>query len=160
MTDSPTDIVLPEQPINPPQPKLPPARLTVVEQVVHQVPTDPGGPAVATSRFSRPLKTLEQTYKRRMTVGETPTPLDCGWLRDSCGMLVVENAEGRFAQVYPTDEERAAVDARVVEVQFGAEAAILISPGESCRFQPIDPTRIALRCRSGRAVVQVTLVPS
>lgn len=137
------------------------SRITVVETVYHQ--TVPDQPTALESRFSRFLASDEQVYVRRLTVGEDWQRLDTGWLKVA-SLLLVSNDEGRGQQVQPTDQERADIAARVIEVAHGEyRSAILpdwlIPPGESLRGCPASLGNIWLRCRQGVARCTVVLFP-
>lgn len=137
-------------------------RITVVDQVYHQNPGQ--DPTVASSKFSRLLDSTEQAYVRRTKVGETWSLVDRGWI-ESCSLMVVENLEGQSFAVVPTPEERAEVEARVVELGTPGEDGrivpfALVRPGLSGRFEPYDVRRVLLRCRSGVAQYTVTLFPA
>lgn len=154
------------EPLAQPEPKEVPDRLTVVETVYHQ----PWGeePVAVESRFSRDLQTRNQLFERRCRVGEDWQPLECGWLGEA-GMLVIENREGRFLQRVPTDEEREAAAAKVLEVGWEPDGATMhdppataqwiIPPGESIRGQPATLKSLRLRCRSGECRFTVYLLP-
>lgn len=154
MSDQPT---LPEN--NQPDSSPAPSMLTVVETVYHQ----PSGGFPATmlgdaSRFHRELSSDEQAYERHRVLKNNWETLDCGWV-EKCGMLLIRNDEGQF-QVVPTPEQRAEVMRRVILVSFnGDQPAILVPPGETCRFYPVDANLICLRCVEGTARYTVCLVP-
>jgi hypothetical protein len=131
------------------------AHLIVVESTVYQA--EGREVVVVETRFGRPVKNNEQAYRRETSVGEDWEPLDSGWLKE--GMVVIENREGRFTQVQPSYEERAAAMARVVEVSFAESADLLIAPLESLRCQPTRLESVKLRCRLGRANIVVSLFP-
>lgn len=151
-------------------PARPKARIVVKDLIYHQVhgeqPT-----VMELPGFTRALKTDEQLWSRKQTVGPEWTALDIGWFKDQpCGMLVIENLEGHFLQTQPTDEERAAVEVKVVElclsgIGIGDDgsapmADVLLPVRETCRFQPNDLRLIGLRCPTGPAKVQVTIFPA
>lgn len=142
-------------------------RLTVVESVYHQ----PFGedPVEIPSRFSRNLKTREQLYCRRLVATEKWEPLDCGWLGNAVGMLVVSNNEGKNQQVNPTNEEREVLAAKVLELfcsqgdrtmlSAARQAHWLVPPGESMRGCPAAAQKIHIRCQSGTAKFTLHLIP-
>ena len=107
---------------------------------------------------------------QRSRIGEAWVPIETGWLDGQCSMLHIENKEGRFTQVQPTEEQRAEAMARVVEIGtlidmspigqgqvLGAE--ILVRPLESCRFEPTSVSSLRLRCCQGQAKVTITVFP-
>lgn len=148
------------QPVFPiPQPVI--ARITVLD-TINYVPVS-GATLPVQTNYNRLLKTDEQPYTRNCRIGEQWVKLDSGWLTEA-SQLKVSNEEGRFPVVYPTQEERAESMERVVEIGLciAADPPVrfaLIRPGESCRFEPADLSRLYLRCRKGTARVTVTVIP-
>lgn len=133
-------------------------RVTVVETVYHA----PAGrsPTPIESRFERKLETDEQLYQRYMKVGEKWTPLDCGWLGENVGMLLIHNEEGLNLFTIPTEEELAAINARVVELSYNRTGeGWLVLPRESMRACPSSTKGLFMRCRSGEANITVSLIP-
>lgn len=136
------------------------SRLTFQEVAYHflpgQVPV-----ALPAARLNKPLSSDEQTWVRRLTVGELWQRVDFGWV-ERCAFLRVANDEGRdLAKL--AGEARDSVLARVVELGWGPEGAQQVQdavpPGESVRRLPPDPKALWLRCRRGRAAVTVVAVP-
>lgn len=141
--------------IGPPPPR---SRLTVIELVYHRQWGEE--PVLFEGRFGRELETHEQAYRRMITVGETPQPLDTGWLAGLVGMLVVANLEGRRQQVIPTEQQRAELAAKVIEVgSTNSQQVWLVPPGESFRGWPSSPEQVTLRCQQGKAHCTVFAVP-
>lgn len=144
------------------QPHIQKARIGVVSLVYHQ--QTGSEPVSVESRFSRWLESDEQPYLRKLTIKEEWTALDGGWLKE-VGEVFLRNDEGKF-QVQPTDEERAAVMARVVEIAV-VEPVVKqrlfvfgrIRPLESLQFEPHDLTSLRLRCVSGTARCTLALFP-
>lgn len=132
----------------------PPSRVTVVEQVYHQILN--GQPHLVESRFSRDLESDEQAYERRLKVGEAGVPLDCGWVTKASQLLII-NEEGRNLQVNPTDEERKKLSEKVLEVYYvqSLTSPWLVLPGESMRGCP--STLEGLRIRSQSGIIRFTL---
>lgn len=148
----------------PPRPAV--ARLTVVETVYHQAA--PNDPTCTEARFGRVIESDEQPYKRQIVVRERWDELDLGWLKGKpIGQLILSNAPTNW-QRWPTPEEKAEAEARVVEIthvepdeaieRFAAPFA-RVRPGESCRFEPVDPGALRVRCRSGETRATLTLIP-
>lgn len=125
-------------------------RITVVEMVYHRSSGEP--PVCVESRFSRELETSEQPYSRRLKATEQWQSLDCGWLKDNVGMILIVNSEGRFPQANPTGKEREAAAKKVLEVahrSLGQKGSWLIPPGESMRASPSAPLDLVIRSQSG-----------
>jgi hypothetical protein len=146
--------------------------ITVVEQIYHQ----PAGeePTAYHHSFVRKLFIQEQPYSRKIKVGEGWQPLDLGWFRDrpdAIGMVQVVNSEGRLTQTQPTDEERAAVAAKVICVVSKVVGDRIIGvlaeddfcwqifPGESFLGSPTNANRLWIRCKSGVAQATVNVFP-
>lgn len=131
-------------------------RLTIVECVYHQ----PFGeqPTVVEHRYSRELESKEQVYERRVTIGENWQPLDTGWI-ERLGLLVIANHEGHGLQRAPSDDERAAIAARVVEVGLDGRAIWLVLPGESMRATPATLSGLQVRCQRGEARCTIHAYP-
>lgn len=155
-----------EQPVEATAPPALKSRLTVIETVYHQPLAE--GAASAESHFARWLETDEQPCIRRLKASEAWQALDGGWLSEA-GMLCLENTEGRFPQVQPTEEERRDAAAKVLEVGvvhfFSNEESgqvvpfALIPPGESARFQPHTLSALRVRCRAGTAKYTASVFP-
>ena len=146
--------------------------MTVVEQIYHQ----PAGeePTAYHHSFVRKLFIQEQPYSRKIKVGGGWQPLDLGWFADkpdAVGMVQVINNEGRFTQTQPTDEERAAAAAKVIEVVGGMDdptrslwkgpvgMLLLVYPKESMRNTVERPNNLWVRCQSGVACATVNVFP-
>lgn len=127
--------------------------LTVVETVYHQlVDSQPHGEP---RNFQVPLYTDEQPFERRVVVDETPktlAQLGC-WLTEA-SYVTIYNEHGQRPKVNPSDAERRAIAEAVVQI-----GTILVRPGRSCRFEPIDLSELTIRCRSGSAAVVVAAYP-
>lgn len=136
-------------------------RLGVVEIVYHQLPD--AQPTSRQTRFFRWLDSAEEPYRRTLTLRQGWVPLECGWVQ-SPGLVFLDNQEGRFLQVQPSESERQEAARRVVEVGLEAAGAVLpfaaVHPGESARFQPADAARLRLRCRHESARVLLLVLPS
>lgn len=133
------------------------SRLTVVETIYHQ--DADGQPTAVEANYARWLASDEHPFQRRLKVGEEWQRLETGWLED-VSLLVLTNEEGKGLQTIPTDEERVALAARIVEVGTpGSEADWLILPGESLRGRPAAMRQLRFRCRAGTARCVLTLFP-
>ena len=138
-------------------------RLTVVENVYFQ--EYDGQPSGITSRFGQSLESEEQAYNRKIRIGSGWQSLDCGWVEDAA-QLVISNEEGKHLQAYPTEEEQAAIAAKVIEVSFeclppGHSPPCMweILPGQTMRGRPSNVKQILVRCRSGVARAIVFAIP-
>jgi hypothetical protein len=136
------------------------AHLIVVATVYFR-PADGGQPTAREARWSRPLEGAEAPYVRTLQATTAWQALDTGWIEQS-GFLVVTNDEGPARLVQPTEEERAAVAARILEIAThdGETAAWLVQPGEALFCHPADARRLRLRCQAGTARCTVALYPA
>lgn len=147
-----------------PPPEMPP-RFSAVEMLYHQHRGEAPRSLLDDEgvRYDVVLSSDEQPYLRRKLATEKLEPLDLGWLRNNVGVLLLRNDEGSWS-VNPTDEERAEMAARVIElcvvdVRQVGEFRILVPPTESCRFRPEDAGTIHVRCAHGTARYTLCLVP-
>ena len=147
----------------------PPARdrITVVESVYHHVHdhqvTEYG------SKFSEELESAgKPALQVRCDVGESWQMLiDIATSQPAnCSQLLVKSLAGRYTTVYPTADERAIEEAKVLEVccfdspdLAGIKPQWLIYPRKSMRGQPSDVRQLMIRCRKGAASYLVTLIP-
>lgn len=131
-----------------------PAFLTVVETVYYQ-PLDEQ-PTAVESRFMHPLDSDAEPVVRKLEVTEAWQTLDVGGLAGAA-VFVVANEEGQFRRIRPTEEERQAAAARIVEVGRGGTADWLIPPGASMRGIAAQPGQLQVRCQAGTARCTLTL---
>lgn len=111
-------------------------RLTVVQTVYHQRPDMP--PTSRESRWDCLLVDDEQPYYREMTIASgSEKTLETGWI-DVPGTVLIENLEGQFHSVNPTEAERAEVAGLVlmlcVDRDKGLPFKIPIRPGDCQRI--------------------------
>ena len=134
-------------------------RCTANINVYHEQHNQP--PTYATAAFSRMLpRGSEAAYTRRVQVGEGWVPLDCGWLTSAAvGAVLLENQTREDGDRLPTDVERAAVDAAVVEVCCGGTAWELPPRGGFMFGIQSDASTLRLRCVQGVATVGVLVCP-
>ena len=145
------------------------ARLGIVEQIYCYPPG--AAPTLIDLREGFWLETDEQPYQRKLKVGTEWQPLDCGWLEGKgVSLLVLVNEEGKHLTVVPSEQQKAAVSGRVVELGvqtmygMGDAPGIVpiapLRPGLSLRFAPADAKALRLRSRAGEARVTLTLFPA
>lgn len=164
----------------PPKPAMKP-RLVVAQNVYHQIP---GEQAYSTeSRYSRWLSSDEQVYVRKIKVPADWVRLESGWVESPCA-LVISNDETAYKDVQPTEEQKAEVAGRVVELAVlvtnnpegprsmwsppsdkGAQESLavrfaVLRPGESMRFEPQPGAVYVARCLGASAKCQLVAVPS
>ncbi len=134
-------------------------RVTIVETVSHQVSGQEAESLTCQSAYE--VASDEQSYKRHLRIGETWTPLDLGYLADEAGLIVLQNTEGKGLRVIPTEEQKAATAAKVLEL-CGAPndvACWLIHPGRSFRGFPENPKKLFLRSQSGELRCTIFVTP-
>lgn len=124
---------------------VPQDRVVVVEQVYHQ--TEGRDPVMVESRFSKPIGSQEQPYKRIMKIGQEWRDVDMGWLRGE-----------KIAVLHLLNESK---DKRCIVHVRGrdTETDWLLLPGESMRGVPAVGFVPQLVCREGTATVAVTVYP-
>lgn len=137
------------------------ARVTVVEKVYHESQQDPCR-EVADHSYSVHLRTDEQPWgPRRQVVGGEWIELDLGYLAGKpVSELVVENLEGTFLHVRPSEAELAETAKRTVELvsnNCDMDPFAVVRPGRSARFEPVG--RVYARCMCGEAKVKVAATP-
>ena len=146
------------------------ANLTVLSTTYYQPPNEQ--PISDERRYSKWLLTDEQPYQRKLKVGPKWTRLDTGWLTE-CSLVSITNLEGKFTQRIPTQEERDAASARIVEIAFLPPSeycpdkellirhgpSILIPSGEERNFTPVRLTSVYVRCEAGEAKCSLIVYP-
>lgn len=148
-------------------------RYTVVEVVSHQ--SESGQPTmISDSRYSRQLLTDEQPFIRKGKANEEWQPLTQGWLPQT-SLLCLRNDAGKFSRV-PTKEEREELAGMILEVTFTTPVshlkrdmhdppaqdpvpAMIILPGESCRFVPFDLGAVRVRSKNGETPYTLSMTP-
>lgn len=139
-----------------------PARITVVENIYYHVRGE--SPMLVNSRYVRTMQTTEQAYgPRRVQVGEEWTRLDLGWVK-RCGMLHLENVEGRSFAVIPTPSQLQDLMMNgLVEIACSEDTPttphFYLPPRESMRVVPISATAMWARCRKGTVRLLLTAIP-
>lgn len=127
--------------------------LTVVENVYHQlIDSQPHG---GSRNFQVPLYTEEQSFERRILIDEQPKTLaqiGC-WLTE-VSYVVLYNEHGQRPLVNPSEADRLNVAQAVIEI-----GQIIVRPGRSCRFEPVDLGDLTIKCQHGKAMVIVTVYP-
>lgn len=108
-----------------------------------------------------------QPYLREIIVDEAWRLLDIGWVV-TVGKLVLANEEGKFFETQPTDEERHAINRRVIEIACqdrndtsAVDASVLfeVHPGDAFPVVPHWSKRLWVRCREGQARAMLTVFP-
>jgi hypothetical protein len=113
---------------------VPTSRLTVTRNTYYQRAGE--SPVHVPSLFTRVTRTGEQAYSRtglRLRREDGWVAIDVGWLAEGCGLVVVKNEGGDPRRVQPTDDERAAEDAR------GIEWGVLLEVPTPAPTQPAAP---------------------
>ncbi len=79
-----------------------------------------------------------------------------------CSMLTVVNLGGEPTGKNPTEDEKNAEKARVLEVRLGNNPyPTVVRPGESCRYEFDLPegVQVYVRCRRGSTRYRATFFP-
>lgn len=122
---------------------VPQSRLTVVEMVYHQG-TCGMSPVSMEIRFHELLKSTEDPYVRRFTVGNEWKQLEAGWLEEGdCSQLILKN-EGPGTILVGLSLDR------VLSV---------IPPKQSERLRPWRVSNRFVKCEGGEARITVVVIP-
>lgn len=135
--------------------------LTVVESVYHS--QEGRQPTAITSKFTRELTTSEQAYVRYQVVTEEWQEIDLAWIGENLSSLCIANEEGTVIQTYPTEEAKAELARKVLEVRFVGDAGLLlIPPRESTRILPKldNGDKLEMRSEYGKINCRVAAFPS
>lgn len=135
--------------------------LTVVENVYHS--QEGRQPTAISSKFERELTTSEQAYIRYQVVTEEWKEIDLAWIGDSLSSLCISNEEGNVVQTIPTDDAKAELARKVLEVRFVGDAGLLlILPRESMRILPQldNGDKLEIRSRYGKTNCRIAAFPS
>lgn len=141
-------------------------KLTVHVIVYHQNPGE--DPFQRTSIWDRRLKSGDQPYQRRLTIGQEWTPLDLGWIKEP-GYILLENRAGRREPENPTEERKAEIASMVLDVGFFAYLdpgsgpamvpSLVVRPGGAQPFELYEGARVYLRSAYGSIPVNVYVFP-
>lgn len=155
-------------------PTIPKNRITVVENVYHQVLSRNEQPTqYGPKPFVIELETDEQVYSRRLIITEEWSELDLGWIAKA-KMFILWNDEGKFPILVPTPEEVLIASKKVLEIalaplhaskidqdspRIALEAFGLVYPQSSIRLFPSDSRRYRVRCQSDTCSLLVVAFP-
>lgn len=134
-------------------------RLTVITNIHHEHRGE--SPRTIPVGYSRSLLEKEEPYQRRFNAKPEWAPVDLGWFDPAkVGCIVIENLEGKSALVNPTEEERAEIDAKVLEVSYSKNSSEcdLIPPRAADIKWPADATKLHIRCQSGTASCRISIL--
>jgi hypothetical protein len=136
-------------------------RITVQQRVYHQNIGDQ--PTMAECQFERKLLSDDQPYQHKTKITEDWRPLGDSWI-EKVSLVMVRNNEGRNLAVNPTEQEKVVTGRKVVEVGLvlpsgDVVAFLIVRPGESVPFEPVDFKLVRVRCRHGMASCNVSLFP-
>lgn len=134
-------------------------RLTVVEQVYHQQGDMP--PVAFEGRWSGPLESDESTYQRPgAKVAGDWIPLDLGWLGDQAGSVIIENITGRYLKTIPTEEEKAELASKTIQVAIkGQKPFTFVPPGQHLRINLFAENEYFVCCPAGPAEFNIFAIP-
>lgn len=131
-------------------------RLTIVQNIHHEHRGE--SPRTIPVSHSCLLEEKEEPYQRRFTATEKWAPVDIGWFApEKVGCIVIENLEGRSLLVNPTEAERNATLAKVLELSYSKNSneCDLIPPGRADIKWPAKASNLHIRCRSGDALCKI-----
>ena len=134
-------------------------RLTIIEQLYHQVPEEEAQSYRVT--YTRLINSDEQPFSRYITLKENEKiPLDCGWVESPPSLVIIENLAGKNLLQIPTEEEKEEITQQVIHVLFGeSEKGIIIRPGEFLKMEPEDTDSIYLLSPK-KTKINLTVFPS
>jgi hypothetical protein len=121
--------------------------MTVVEHVYHQVSGE--RPVEAPTRgYDRALQSDGGSFLRSLIADETWRPLNLEWVPEP-GLLCIYNREGSNLPTLPSEEEKADIARRVLEVSYSVDGELgwEIPPGESMRGIPTKAKELMVRSR-------------
>lgn len=106
-------------------------------------------------------KSNEEPYARRLKIGETPTPLDLGWLADEeVGLIIIENHVGKNDKVRQTDEVLEQRKKQILLLKDHPEAdGFKIRPGRFAFIEPVNAKGLTLQSLSGTIKAHVLVCP-
>lgn len=151
-----------EPPTGPPPKRDMRPRITVVQQIYHQVQGN--DPTVLDGGFTRWLDSDEQPFLRKCKASEGWQKLEVGWI-EQAGQLTIVNGAGKPHNfVQPSEEEKKAEGLKVLEVGIEVDGNVVpcwqVPPGENLRAMPLcELSRIMVRCRQGEVRFSVFLIP-
>lgn len=134
-------------------------RLTFNLTVYHEHRGDK--PHTLSRNWSELLEFMDEPYTRRLRAEEDWKPIDLGHLKPSqIGTIVIENITGRARLVNPTEEEKKADAAKVIELSFtgSSEDAWLVKPGAPFFGQSNHIQRLQIRSQQGVADYRLHLI--
>lgn len=135
-------------------------RLTVTGVTYHQAPGEQ--PTSWETQWVCTTHPEGQPYQRRCKATEEWQPLDLGW-SEEVSLLAIRNEEGKF-WVNPTEQERAEMEAKVIELAVMAGGQLvtmgLVRPGRSGQIEPSNLGSWRIRCLSGYARYTLCLFPA
>lgn len=115
-------------------------RMTYLLSVHHEQPGE--NPRTTQATYQRHLEHEEECYTRRLTLGDEPQRIETGWLEEEkCGMVLVENLEGKHTVVNPTEEEAKELADKVILIQCNGIPFCEVPPGFT---QPLMPVNLSI----------------
>jgi len=122
------------------------------------------GPTTADHMFQDFLENVdEQPYTRVMKVGVGWQPLEFGWLAGKVGLIAVQNGAGKNLRTHPTEEEKVAIKATVLEIaafENGRDTIIcIVRAGRFTVFEYPAPETLRIRTRDHSAKITITAIP-
>lgn len=140
-------------------------RVTIVEYIQFQERL--GGHLIvpAGTPYAYELDSEEMPFQRKFKAGadwkELPGLSD--WLDGFVGLIKVENIEGQFLQVNPTDAEKQGIAKRIIEVGVKVGDVVqpfaLVHPGRSIRIEAVPQVEYAIRCLQDSATYWLHAFP-
>lgn len=137
---------------------MPVDKITIIEIVYYRRYAQQ--PTCVEARYTLPRDSEnQQPYVRtNVEASEEWKELDTGWV-DEVGMIFVRNDTGKALQVIPSDEEKQALTAQIIELSFdrSSEHAILVPPKAGQKIIPSGP--LFIRSQSGTPSYLLQVMP-
>lgn len=152
------------QVVTAPQPKN---RVTIVENIYFQERFGGSSILPVGTPYAYEVESEELPFQRKFKAGPEwkSLPGVSDWLDGKAGLIKVENVEGQYLQVNPTDEEKQDISKRIVEIGIKVGDVVYpfaeAHPGRSFRIEAYSGGEVQymLRARHGVASYWLHVFP-
>lgn len=140
-------------------------RVTVVEYIQFQERSGGSNILPAGKPYAYDVDSEELPFQRRLKAmsdwKELPGLAD--WLDGKAGLIKIENMEGQFLQVQPSESESKDIARRVIELGIKVEGEAYrfadVHPGRSIRIEACEGATYVVRTRHGSATYWLHAFP-
>ena len=121
--------------------------IVIRDQIYYRDVTDNSDPQSFTVGWSYEIDSKEQPWIRRCIAEDTTwKPLDLGWLKNQCGLIIIHNLE---------------TEKTASSLELGnPKAFACIPPRHECRFSPVNWNDLVVHSTSGKVRFVVRAYPS